>query len=314
MKDQIKLSIIDTLAYFDVFGYCLTFDQVVSLLHSQKVEKRLIKECIDVISIIEKKGGYYFFSGRTKSALNRKIKQNYNKEKINLAKNYASLLGFIPGVKFIALTGSVSMMNASENDDIDLFIVTKNNMLWIARFYVVLLVKFLGVKREYRNKVVRDKLCLNMFLDEDEMSFSDRNIYIAHEIAQMKVLYDDGDMYGKLIHENIWIKRFFPNMKINYNNSGIYKKRINARFVKSSILNKVNFLFFIFQYKYMKNKITQEKVNLKKAFFHPNDNAHIITVEYKKRRDYYINLYKKADNSKYSVTEEANLKLVNLIN
>ena len=314
MKDQIKLNIVDTLAYFDVFGYCLTLDQLKLFLHSKKTDKRIIRECVDEISIIEKKSGYYYFSGRERSALNRKIKQNYNQRKIDLAKNYASIIRFVPGIRFIALTGSVSMMNASEDDDIDFFIITKRNMLWIARFFVVLLVKFLGVKREYRNKMVRDKLCLNMFLDEDELNFPKRNFYIAHEIAQMKVLYDGDAIYSRLINKNNWIKKFFPNIKNIYSNSLQYKKRNGIFFIKDNILSSFNFVFFILQYGYMKNKITYEKVNLKKAFFHSDSNTNIILDEYRKRKNYYINLYQKSANSQNFEPKGVNLKLVNLAN
>lgn len=294
MKKQIKLSIIDTFSYFDLFSYPLTVEQLELFLHKNTASKRLIKECLEEIPIIEEKYNYYFFSGRRDIAIKRKAQEQNNLRKLEIALKYSSLLSFVPGVKLIALTGSASMGNASRTDDIDLFIITRKNTLWITRFLVLALVRVLGKKRKYKSTDVTDKLCINMFLDERELEFSDKNIYVAHEIAQMKILFDEQKTFNNLFKRNSWIQSFFPSIGVLKKRKGRQKRWFDFLFFSEKALRVVNFAAFIFQYLYMFNKITREKVTFRKAFFHPNDISSVIINEYKKRYSYYLDLYYKA--------------------
>lgn len=308
MKEQIKLSIIDTLSYFDFFGYPLTIEQLRLFLHKNVASKKLIKECLEEIPIIEKKYDYYFFSGREEIAIKRKVLQQSNLRKIEIASKYSSLLSFVPGVKLIALTGSVSMENASSDDDIDLFIITRKNTLWITRFLVLTIVKSLGKKRGYKNRDIADKLCINMFLDERELEFFDKNIYIAHEIAQMKVLFDEQNTFKDLFKKNFWVQSFFPNIGLLKKKTNRQKRWFDFMFFSEKGLRIVNFISFIFQYLYMFNKITREKITLRRAFFHPNNISSIIINEYKKRYNYYLGLYNKSLKEREFEAEKLSLK------
>lgn len=282
-------SIIDTLSYFDIFNYPLTLKEVQLFLHDTSPSQKSLDEIIKKIPVIEKKGTYFYLKGRKNTAYRRKILKRINKEKLNLGVRYANLLGIIPGVMLVALTGSVSMENASENDDIDIFIITKKNMLWICRFLAVFMTKIFGIKREYKSKISKNKLCLNMFLDESAMEMSEKNLYTAHEIVQMKVCYNKSNTYKKLYDKNPWIKKYFPNLYVK--NSEEYKKR---GFMKlNDSLKILNSLFFLIQYLYMAKKITNEEISLTKAFFHTNNLSKFIVEEHKKRSKHFNDLNSK---------------------
>jgi predicted nucleotidyltransferase len=287
MKEQIKLIIIDTLAYFDVFNYPLTLDQIYLFLHYNHIQKKLIKECLGEMPIVENKNGLYFFSGKQEIAIKRKLRKKDNYKKVITAVSYSNLLSMIPGVKMVSLTGSVAMQNASADDDIDLFIITRKNMLWTTRLIAVCITKILGIKRERRSRKNKNKMCLNMFLDERDMELSEKNLYTAHEIVQMKILYDEHKVFEDFMNKNLWIRDFFPKLYVKKRNNRRSKKWFEPLFFSERILGIINFSAFILQYVYMSSRITKEQVSLTKAFFHPNNSNKFILTEYKKRKEIY---------------------------
>lgn len=109
----------------------------------------------------------------------------------------------------IALSGARAMNNASLADDIDLMIITAENRLWLTR----LLVSFLLFPWLRRGQKISRRLCLNLWLDESALVIKTQNLYTAHEICQLKPLYNRDQTYQKFISANLWYKQFLPNWK-----------------------------------------------------------------------------------------------------
>lgn len=63
------------------------------------------------------------------------------------SQRYIAWLRFIPGVQLVAVGNSLSMNATTEDSDIDLFIVTKSDILWTVRLLVTVIFHFLGVRR-----------------------------------------------------------------------------------------------------------------------------------------------------------------------
>jgi len=125
------------------------------------------------------------------------------------------VLRLIPFIKMVAVTGNLAMRNANQEDDIDFLIITQRKRLWLSRFLAVVLLELLGKRRRPEEKEVKDKICLNMFLDEDhlEMSEKQQNLFSAHEILQLKSLYEKDKFYDKFLDQNRWVKKFLANWK-----------------------------------------------------------------------------------------------------
>jgi len=107
------------------------------------------------------------------------------------------------------------MGNSDLNDDIDLLMVSRKNRLWLTRLLTVLLVELIAKRRHPGDKDVKDKICLNMFLDEEHLRVpqKEQDLFSAHEVCQMKVLWEKEGIYKKFIRENKWVKKFLPNWK-----------------------------------------------------------------------------------------------------
>lgn len=216
INNPIEKSILKTVCYSDIFDFPLKKEEIYRFLIEKKVKKKdLSKALINLKKQVEEKDGYYFLPGRKDIVNLRKSREKNAEEKIQLAKKTTDILKKIPFIEMVGITGSLSMKNTPKDDDIDLFIVTKNNMLWTTRFLSTVLIEILGIRRRPNQKNVKDKICLNMFLDGSTLQVDkkDQNIYTAHEVCQLIPIFDRNGTYKKFIKKNKWIKSFLPNWK-----------------------------------------------------------------------------------------------------
>jgi len=215
------------------------------------------------------------------------LKQKISKNKINKAIKVANLLSIIPTIKLICATGSIAIDNADQDADLDLFIVTSNNTLWLTRPLVFVVLKTLHLRRssgllEHNSLRVKDKVCDNLWLDESALIIpkSKRNLYIAHEVLQAKPLFDRGGYYQRFIHANSWTKKYLANAyKFCASMSSSPKLGEDTPLLRGGeVFTQIfnfqfsifNYCFFLLQYSYMKPKITNETITPHSAFFHPN--------------------------------------------
>lgn len=216
-----KQAILQTLCYHDLFDYPLALEEIHRfLIGNSKFKmknsklKLQIKNLIQIGKVEEKKG-FYFLQGRGKIVSIRKKREKISQKKLKIAQRTADWLRLIPNVKMVAITGAMAMENAEKDEDIDLLVITSKNRLWLTRIQAVLLIELLGNRRRLKDVEVTDKICLNIFLDESrlQMPKEKQNLFVAHEMAQMKVLWQRDDLYQKFLKANLWLKKFLPNWK-----------------------------------------------------------------------------------------------------
>ena len=252
LKSSEKLAI----NYHDIFDYPLTSEELFRWSSSKILRSKK----------------YFFVKGRNLIIKKRLQNEKYSRAKLKIAKSASELIGKIPTVKFVGITGALAMMNAGKDSDIDLMIVTKANTLWTTRLlcYWSLVIGHWSLRRP-RNKNEKDMLCLNLWLDESDLKWdvADRNLYTAHEIAQVVPLVNKDKTYERFIFNNKWILNYWPNsVRIRG-----YKEKVispDSSFLSSILLILEQFVFKL-QYLYMKPKITREVVSKTRAIFHPND-------------------------------------------
>lgn len=248
---------ISSVLYHDIFDYPLTFAE---LIKWQVEESTPIS---NVESAVSQKNGYFFLEGHEGLVYKRLLRKRVSVKKMEIARKACRILSFIPSVKMVAVTGSLAMQNSMEDGDIDLMIITRRGALWTTRLVSYLVTRLFGIKtRKPGDKDQKDKLCLNMWFDESDLIWRDRNIYAAHEIAQIAPLVNKDKTYEKFLYKNKWILNFWPsavpikNLKFKFNNK------------TSGLVEKVCYWM---QKLYMKPKMTREVVTSTRALFHPQD-------------------------------------------
>jgi hypothetical protein len=137
------------------------------------------------------------------------------------------LISHVPFVRGIFISGQLCRYIADEKSDIDYFIVTEPNHLWIVRLALVLFRRvFLLNKRKY--------LCANYYITTDNLKIRERNAYVACEVASLKPIYNR-DLFDRFMQENTWISDFYPNFsmeRIEYRR-GIDRESMIRRFIEA---------------------------------------------------------------------------------
>jgi hypothetical protein len=189
---------------------------------------------------------------------------------------FASLL---PWIKAVFLSGSVAMQNAVKNDDLDFFIITQQNRLWLTRLVLMVFTTLVGKRRSWHSEE-ENSWCLNLYLDQQALSINlvKRNIYTAYEVAQVKLLYQNDGAASDFYRQNWWVKKllpfFQPQLFVQQNNFGVELIRFFLSlgdFCLSWFFDLLNFFAFQIQLNYMRPHMTTERVNLHQAYFHPRN-------------------------------------------
>ncbi|HUV42806.1 MAG TPA: hypothetical protein VMY36_02755 [Patescibacteria group bacterium] len=210
---MVKKAILKTLAYADIFDYPLKEGEILKFLMADSSLPLKIDQELEKSSLVAKKGDFYFLRGGETIVPLRKKRRKQSQEKMKIAKKVMAWLKLIPAIKMIAVTGALAMENSDKEDDIDLLFVTTKNRLWLSRGLVVIFLRLTGFYRQPNQ--IKNKICPNMFLDEDHLSLpkKERDLFSAHEVCQLKPLWDKDKTYQQFIKKNLWVKQFLPNWK-----------------------------------------------------------------------------------------------------
>lgn len=281
-----------TLAYSDIFDYPLKAWEIHKWLIGKKASLRQVESVLARLiqsSKLKAQKGFYFLPGRNSIVSKRLIRKKQSLNYLRQIKLIAQLFKLIPWVKLVGISGSLAMENSNKKDDIDLFVITLRNRLWLTRILLLFLVDFLGKRRKRGEnlKKIAGKICINTLLSEDSLAQKDKNIYLAHEVLQMKILWQRNGIYSKYLSENEWVFKFLPNW-----HSGDGFKIQDLRFKKihkSSIINHKSFFDLLenlarwFQLRYMGRPKGMEKISETALYFHPEDKGPKILDLYKRK-------------------------------
>ena len=203
---MLEQAVLKTVAYADVFDYPLTLPEIQRYLIGEPSRLEKTREILqygrlvpDQLSNLE---GHYTLPGRERIISIHQKRAAVADILWPRAFNYGRQISKIPFVRMVALTGAVAMRNADSGTDLDYLIVTEPGRLWVSRAAVILLVK-LAARHG-------DILCPNYFLSENALVIKDRNVFTAHELAQMVVIAGS-QLYERMLFLNRWMAEYLPN-------------------------------------------------------------------------------------------------------
>lgn len=281
---KLDQALIATLIYHGIFDYPLQIQELHRYLIGKKASSEYVRKAVANLiraKAIGEKRNYLYLKSKKLIVKIRLKRKKYSAKKLQRAKFYASILKVVPTIKLVAISGALAMENSHKDDDVDLVIVAGENTLWTTRFFATLVLW--PYRRRPQEKKVSDKACLNLFLDKSALKLKEQNIYTAHETAQMKLLWERGGTYTKLIRSNKWIFTYLPNWHPDVKGPAIKVKRKEENaFVLSHLALVIESLFKNFQLAYMHSKITREKIGGHQLFFHPKETQEIVLKKYQK--------------------------------
>lgn len=198
-------AILATLAYSDIFDHPLTLDELHRFL-IVSASRDEIGECAINRKEIACKDGYYFLIDRPEIVDIRKQREINSRKAFDRAIFYGRILGGLPFIRMVALTGSLAMLNLSKNRDMDYMLVTKPGRVWTARAFALLLGRLA--------RLFGDVICPNVIVSENALEWNARNLYAAREFAQM-IPVSGLETFRRLRIANLWIKDILPNLNLD---------------------------------------------------------------------------------------------------
>ncbi len=119
----------------------------------------------------------------------------------------------VPGVVGVAAGNTLAWWNTRPDSDIDLLVVTRPGMIWLARLLVVTPFAPLG-KRPGAATV--DPFCFSFFVTTDALDFSSLRLeggdpYLAYWVRSLVPVLDRGGVLNRIAEENEWTTDILPN-------------------------------------------------------------------------------------------------------
>ncbi len=208
---RLQEDILRVFVYFDIFKYPLKAEEVYMFLPSNSTSPaEIARACTaqPLDRIVHQKGDHYFVAdsrGSSNFLSLRLENERRARTYLLIARIFGRLIRTFPFVRAVFISGELSKGVSTRQGDIDFFIITAANRLWIARVVLTAFKKtFLLNSKKF--------FCLNHFITEDYLDVTDRNLYSALEIATLKPLYNIR-LYDAYRDRNSWIKDYFPNLR-----------------------------------------------------------------------------------------------------
>lgn len=220
---------IEILTYFTIFRHPLTipeFEELADKTNSQNVLNDLIIK--GVVQIVD---GYILVDELTDVAdiENRKSFENNCLKQYHQVLRNSKLISKFPFVRGIGISGSVSKGIMKDDGDIDFFIITANNRLWVSRTFLILYKKIFRFNS-------RKFFCLNYFISESKLEIPDQNIFTATEIMFLSPTFGN-EVFESFKCSNSWVKERFPNRKSPINFGMIPQKKYVLKSILEKFLN-----------------------------------------------------------------------------
>ncbi len=255
-------SILKVLAYFDIFRYPLTPGEIRSFLDQTCGEIDFTVALQDLIKARKIFRLNEFYSLQNDLSLyERRIKGNERAGSLlKIAERIASTIYSFPYVRAVGVSGSVSKNFADEHADIDYFIITKSNRLWIARTLLHIFKKNPFLKNRNRH------YCMNYFVDEAHLVIEEKNIYTATELFTLIPMAGNGSM-KKFFDANGWSFVYFPNLSLpevkKEKERSPWHKKFLESFFNTRFGNWLENYFFRLTTKRWKKKEDEKRLNTK---------------------------------------------------
>ena len=199
---SLERSVLEALAYSDIFEYPLRLDELHRYLPIRAEIEILPQVLVLLNEQVGAKDDFYFLAGRENIVEIRKQRTAHSQRLMQRALKYGRILGSLPFIRMVALTGSLAVMNISKNADFDYMLVTVPGRVWMARAFAVLFNRFA--------RLLGHTICPNLIVSESALEWPLHDLYSARELCQM-IPITGMDVYQRLLKENEWAKDFLPN-------------------------------------------------------------------------------------------------------
>lgn len=288
-----RAAVLVVLAYSDQFRFALSFEEIWNRLPSRmnteltwdlpnRVELQMLLEewCrLGLVLRSQYAAKTYYYLTENSHPRYRFVWQRHATLITRQVTQAVAFMRAIPWVVAVGLTGSLAMKQYKPGDDLDFFVVTQPNTLWLTRLIIVAYTLISGHRRGWEGErhVVtgrtrhRWQWCMNMWMEaHDTVPRWSPSLYTAYELNQVKWLFDKQDITSWIYHRHQWVQEWLPHAEWSRLTSEL------PSMSTSWLIKAANTVVFWVQRMYMLPHMTTEKVSLRHAFFHPRSTQHLV--------------------------------------
>ena len=203
--DELEAAVFATVAYSDVFDMPAHVADVGRfLVHASASGDKVAAAVSDLVDrgVLERSGDLVLLPGRE---MVLDVHADRTARAVRMwpqARRWSRVLGRLPFVRMVAVTGGLACDSVEDYDDIDLFLITAPGRLWLTRLAVVTVVRVVGIRGP--------ELCPNFIVSTDALELDVRTQYVARELAQTVPLVG-GDLWREMLRANEWYLDHLPN-------------------------------------------------------------------------------------------------------
>ena len=197
-------AIVEALTYADLFDWPLTPTEVHRYLPISagldEVEAALVS--LRLAGQITSDEGLFALAGRRDLADRRRRRAALSARMRPQAVRYARAVASLSSVRLVALTGSLAVGAADDEADVDLLVITDDGRVWLSRALTIAFARLAATRGVH--------LCPNYFIADSAVELAERDVFTAHELAQLVPIWGAA-AYRDLLERNAWYREFLPN-------------------------------------------------------------------------------------------------------
>lgn len=203
-------NILRTLAFFDGFGMPLNAGELKRFFYASD-EAALWQDIENALQELIAEGRvlftheHYHLADQSESFVVDRLERKMRAERLLVdSKNWLSIIASFPGVLSVAICNNLGFMNATEDSDVDLFIITKPGQIWQTRFFLASLLHVF--KKRPDEKSHYGKFCLSFLITSDQLSIShvllEEDPYFEYWFTSLMPVYDPNGYLPKFMEAN----------------------------------------------------------------------------------------------------------------
>jgi predicted nucleotidyltransferase len=250
-------------------GQAISMDEIALMLPVKK-EPEIVRAILQTdpyfSKLITTRNDLAVLKGQERLLSERDVRKKVSEKYQRMAQTFADeLVRLSRNIELIAVCGSAAYESATDSDDIDVFIIAKENRMWLAFFKALLLARVFRIKASINNE--KADFCLSYMQDKkhfEEEIVQHYTPLFAREFLSLYVMKGK-DYYKRLLRRAGWMNDVFPNLyslKITKNGGDVMRCSQNLKRYK--ILDVSNLFFYVLLGSFLSFKAFMQNLRYRK--------------------------------------------------
>src|SRR5688572_21771968 len=199
------IAVLRAVLYASVFDFPLSAEELRRSLPRRKISLNALKRAIaerpflrDRINLVD---GWYVPAGRADLVERRRERERSSRAFLAKHRRTLDVVCTLPFTRLVAISGSLAHLNADDDADLDLFVVTQGPRVWTVALSLVILSRLMR-----RRKV----MCANFLLADSHLVLDQHDLYTASQVLHLRPVIGC-DTQARFIEANPFVHEWFPN-------------------------------------------------------------------------------------------------------